>query len=227
MRLSRGARLLAVCLAAFSAVAFASEIAAGRLLIAKRDLTDPNFAETVILLTSYDREGAMGLILTRPVNVRVSRVFPEIPKASGRRDHVLAGGPVQRNAIFALVRSQEQFDDSKRVLGEVYLATSRSSFEKAIGEEMDSSAFRVYAGYSGWGPRQLDREMEMGAWAVLGATPDLVFDPDPEGLWFKLIKRTELSIAQRVDQPVSELYSMVSAITRKVQEGRITRIPHR
>ncbi len=215
-----------VCLLFASLAARAADLAAGRLLIAKRDLTDPNFLETVILLTNYNEEGAMGLVLTRPAGLPVSRVFPEIPKAKDRTDSILRGGPVQRTAIFALVRSKEKFDDAKRVFADVHLATSKSSFDRAISTEMTASEFRVYAGYSGWGPGQLDREMAMGAWAVLVATPEIVFDPDPEGLWRKLIRRTELSIAQKIDQPVSELYPTVSATARKIQEGRAARIPY-
>lgn len=219
-------RAFAACALFASSSAVAADLAAGRLLIAKRDLTDPNFLETVILLTSYNEEGAMGLVLTRPANVPLSRVFPEFPKAKERSDTILAGGPVQRTAIFALVRGKEKFDDAKRVFADVHLATSKTSFEKAFSNDLKPAEFRVYAGYSGWGPGQLDRELAMGAWAVLGATAEIVFDPDPEGLWRKLIRRTELNIAQRIDRPVSELYPTVSATAREIQERRSARIPH-
>lgn len=213
-----------ILLLAFATSGFA--VAPGQLLIAKRDLTDPNFAETVILLTKYGEDGAMGLVLTRPAGLSLARVFPEIEKAKQRRDVILRGGPVQRNAIFGLVRSKQKFSDAERIFADVHLATSRKALEQAFAEDLEAPAFRVYAGYAGWGPGQLDRELDLGAWAVLGATPEFVFDPDPEGLWRKLIRRTELSVAKVwIDQPVSTLYPSVSGITGQNEKGYSTRVP--
>src|SRR5262245_30650641 len=84
------------------------DLAAGKFLIAKRDLTDPNFAETVVLLIRYDEKGAMGLIVNRPTKVPLSKVFADIPAAKGRKDPVYLGGPVGLEGALGLLRASKQ-----------------------------------------------------------------------------------------------------------------------
>lgn len=167
----------------------------GIFLVAARELSDPNFAETVVLVHRYDRTGAMGLIVNRRLDeLPLTRVFPSLP-ASSRRGW--EGGPVSRSGALALVRSTAKPDETAElVVGDVYLLNSRSALERALEKGPAEATLRVYLGYAGWGPRQLDGEVALGGWHIFPATVGEVFDAAPGTLWKRLIRRTELSIAR-------------------------------
>lgn len=177
------------------------DLAAGKFLIASRDLNDPNFAETVILLVSFDeKQGAMGLVVNRRTDVPLSRVFENLKAARGRDDPAYVGGPVELNSVLALVKSSDPPDQAKRVFGDVYLVATKTQLEKALAAGTGPEAFRVYVGYAGWGPGQLEHEIDLGGWHVLQADAANVFHADPESLWKRMIQRTETQFA-RLDPP--------------------------
>jgi putative transcriptional regulator len=178
-------------------------LAAGKFLIAGKDLGDPNFAQTVVLLTKYDKRGAMGLIINRPTRLRLASVFDKVPAAKDRTDPVYSGGPVGREGALALVRADKKPPDSEPVLADIYLTNSIGVIEKMLNENAPSADLRVFLGYSGWGPGQLESEMERGAWHVLPADLGSIFDPKPETLWRRLFRRTDLQIAYRRLSPPS------------------------
>jgi putative transcriptional regulator len=170
-----------------------NDLADGRLLIARRSLPDPNFESAVVLLIHYDKEkGAMGLVLNRRTTLPIYRVFPDRAELRSRKDTVFSGGPVERSAVFALLRSSEKPSTAQRVINDVYLVTAKVDLDKAAG---GSNEFRVFLGYSGWSPSQLEREVEIGTWHILPAETKLVFDSEPETMWMRLIARTEMRMA--------------------------------
>jgi putative transcriptional regulator len=184
------------------ATAFAQELegnklAPGRFLVASRDLGDPNFAETVVLLIDYnDEAGAMGLIINRRSDVAVSRVLRELKSAKGRADPIYLGGPVEPSSVFALLRAAKKpADAARRVFADVYLISSREFLEKTLASSVDENAFRAYLGYAGWSRDQLEHEVELGAWRVLPPDAATVFHADPDSVWMRLFRRTELRIA--------------------------------
>ncbi len=171
------------------------EPAVGRLLIARPQLPDPNFAESVVLILQYDEDkGAMGLIINRRTKVPLSRVFPQVKGA--KADLVYEGGPVGTSSAQALLRSTEKPEGAVRVLGDVWATGSKERIEKSVTAGDASATFRLYAGYGGWGPGQLEHEIELGGWSVLRATAALVFDDDPDSLWQRLQHQTETRIAR-------------------------------
>src|ERR1700677_3003594 len=98
------------------------DLAVGRLLVASRDLGDPNFAKTVILLVHYDEDkGAVGLVLNKRTDVPISRVFHDLKEASGRSDPVYIGGPVELSSVLALLKSPAKPEGADKVFGDVYL----------------------------------------------------------------------------------------------------------
>ncbi|MBI1788421.1 MAG: YqgE/AlgH family protein [Acidobacteria bacterium] len=171
------------------------DLAAGKFLVASRDLTDPNFAETVVLLVNYDENGAMGLIVNRRTRVPLSRVFDELKEAKGRADPVHVGGPVSRTGVLALLRSRTKPEEARSVFADVYMISTKTLLEQTLAAGAESSAFRVYLGYSGWGPGQLENEVELGGWHIFRGEAATVFDPDPDAVWPRLIKKTELRLA--------------------------------
>jgi len=172
------------------------DLGAAKLLVASRDLADPNFAETVVLLVRHDAEGVVGLILNRRTDVPLSRVFEGLKGAQGRSDPVYLGGPVERPAAFGLLQSQSKLEGAEHIFGRVYLITTKTLFEQTISARPDPGVFHVYLGYAGWTHDQLRQEVELGAWFIFQADARTVFDSDPDSLWSQMIGKTELKLAR-------------------------------
>lgn len=173
------------------------DLAAGKLLVASRDLGDPDFVETVVLLVHYDAQGAVGLILNRRTNVPLSRVFDQLNGAKDRSDPIYLGGPVETAVVFALLRSTSKVEGAEQIFGGVYFISTKTLFEKAISARPDPGALRVFLGYAGWDNEQLRKEVELGAWFIFPADTRTVFNSDPDSLWRQMIKKTELKLAGR------------------------------
>jgi putative transcriptional regulator len=175
----------------------AADLGPGSLLVASRDLGDPNFATSVVLLVRYDEdeEGVVGLVINRQTRVTISRALEGIKGSRGRTDYVYAGGPVGRSGLLALVRSRAKIENAERVFGDVKLLSHKVQLEKVLSGTAGPGTFRAYVGYAGWTVPQLKAEIELGAWHVFPPDADLVFDPNPDGLWLRLIRRTETQVA--------------------------------
>jgi putative transcriptional regulator len=167
----------------------AEELAAGKFLVASRDLGDPNFQETVVLLTRYGEKGAMGLIVNRPTQIAVKRFLPTLKFT----ESVYFGGPVELNGVMGLQPTESH--TAEKILSGVYLLIGSAAIEKAVTTP-GSKGLRIFAGYSGWSPGQLEREMKLGGWHVFAGDAQIVFSARPESVWQKLIRRTELVIAR-------------------------------
>ena len=164
----------------------ARDLATGKILVARRSLVDPNFAETVILLVQHDDDGTAGLILNRQTKIPLSKLSTEMESAKGRTDRLYHGGPVEPAGIMALVRSRTKPDDAKSVVEDVYVISSKAALEKTVASGAAASTFRIYLGYAGWDAGQLAWELKMDAWDVLPPNPAIVFDAHPETLWPRL-----------------------------------------
>ena len=157
----------------------------GHLLIAIPDLGDPNFSKTVVLLFQHSQEGASGLILNRPSDSPVSAVWE---KVAGERcdcqDWVLVGGPVQ-GPLIALHSSIALSETQVLPAGDesslpVYISLERENLDALVRQE--KQPFKIFCGYAGWGPGQLESEVEQGGWLTLKANSEHVFN-SPDGLW--------------------------------------------
>ncbi len=171
-------------------------LAAGQILVARRSLEDPNFAETVIVLVQVDEDGILGLIINRQTKVPVSRLARDLRGAQGRSEPLYLGGPVATTGIMGLIRTGTKLEEAKHVFGDVYMISSKPAVEKAIASSSDSKTFRLYLGYAGWDSGQLEWEMGMDAWDVLPANAGTVFDPHPETLWTRLVGQEDLRMAR-------------------------------
>ena len=170
-----------------------SDLSAGKLLVARRGLGDPNFLESVVLLFAYaEKNGAAGLILNRQSRVSVRRVLPDLPTPQRPEAVVFLGGPVAPTEIRGLLRSPLVPSGALRVLPGVSLVSSRDALDQAVGEGATAERLRVYAGYAGWSPGQLEREIERGDWHVTDADVAAVFAADPEKVWPDQIRRTDV-----------------------------------
>jgi putative transcriptional regulator len=171
-------------------------LAAGKFLVASRDLLDPNFAETVVVLVRYEEDGVLGLIINRRTQVPIARVFPELPESiKTRSDPLYTGGPVARTMALALLRSRARLEGTEPVFADVSLVSSKSLLQKTMAAGTGPSTFRLYAGYSGWTAKQLQGEIALGGWHIFPGDASMVFDSDPESVWPRLIRKTEQRIA--------------------------------
>jgi putative transcriptional regulator len=160
--------------------------ARGRFLVANRSLRDPTFSETVVLLVDYDQNGALGVVVNRPTDVPLTVALPEVEELNKRKDLVFLGGPVARDRMVILLRAAAAPPQSVLVFDQVYATGSLSALRQSIGE---GESVRAYAGYAGWGPGQLDAEVERGDWLIGPADSKAIFDDPPSGLWTRFIER--------------------------------------
>lgn len=195
------------------------DLEAGKILVADRKLRDPNFLEAVILLAKYDDEGTVGIIVNRQTDVSIARVLSDWREARGRKDPVFLGGPVEKGTMLALVRSAGKIDNAEPILRDVHFVADRDQMQKHLASGAAQDKFRLYLGYAGWGPEQLETEIEAGAWHVMPASAKLVFDPEPDTLWARLIAKTETRIARSPGQPVVQreqrLISWIAPMQRR------------
>lgn len=150
----------------------------GRLLIASPALIDPNFDRAVVLMTEHSAEGAMGIVLNRPAEAPAAGVLPQLEEIAGD-DRVFVGGPVQPEAIVLLA----EFADPSAA---AWIVVADAGFED-LGDAVRRGRF--YAGYSGWGPGQLEAEMEQDSWIVEAPMPAELFPDDPDTLWADVLAR--------------------------------------
>jgi len=168
-----------------------AELRAGSFLVARRDLPDPNFARSVVLLLRHDERASMGLVVNRRAHLELGELFPDQKSSPHGAEPVFWGGPVGTTGVLALWRARQE-TEAEQIIPGVYLVATKTLLKKKLAEPGDPGRLRVYLGYCGWGPSQLLRELEIGAWHVMRADERLVFDPEPETLWQRLIARTEL-----------------------------------
>jgi putative transcriptional regulator len=157
----------------------------GHLLVAGPGLVDPNFWRTVVLVGEHSEEGALGVVLNRSSETSVEEALPELALLADEMGVVHVGGPVQPSAVVVLADFAETERAESLVVESVGFLPSEVEPD-ALGQLRRA---RVYVGYAGWGPGQLDGELEEGSWIVEPALPDDVFTDDPGGLWSGVLRR--------------------------------------
>ena len=165
-----------------AANALAQTSAGGMFLVATPQLRDPRFAETVVLVLSHGREGAIGVVVNRPTWVEPEVLFPDVNFFRRYRGAVYFGGPVARTSALFLVRDGGLVD-GEPIVDDIHVTADVDEVLENLPTGTDQRALRVYAGYTGWGPGQLDREISAGDWQVTPASGDLIFTPEPTSLW--------------------------------------------
>jgi putative transcriptional regulator len=157
----------------------------GHLLVAGPALVDPNFRRTVVLVGEHTEEGALGVVLNRASDATVLEAVPELSGLVDGLERVHVGGPVQQTAIVVLA----DFVDPEQAGALVLDSVGFLPAEVDPDEIGDLRRARVFAGYAGWGPGQLEDELEEGSWIVEPALPDDVFTGDPDDLWSDVLRR--------------------------------------
>src|SRR5262245_56125242 len=180
---------LALALAVPLAAPAAERAANAIFLIASEDLKDPNFRETVVLVTQPRQGGPWGVIINRPLSQRLSEIFTDQETLKGRKETVFFGGPVQREGLVFVVRSSVPPPRSVALLRDVYFTGDVEWIEAQFKRPDPTRDMRVYAGHAGWAPGQLQSEIERGGWHIHPADAETVFDTEASRIWPELIER--------------------------------------
>ncbi len=167
----------------------AGPVANGIFLIARPGMKDPNFSKTVVLVTLPKGGAPLGVIINRPLKQRLADLFPDFKTLKGKTDPIYFGGPVELPLVSFVVRSTKTPDGALPVLHDVYFSTSHELFEKLMKRPNPTANVRVFAGYSGWAPGQLQTEIKRGGWYTLPADANTIFNTDPAKMWDKLVER--------------------------------------
>ena len=175
--------------AAAPPIAEKPRLGAGVFLVANRGLQDPNFFHTVILITHFDETGTAGLIVNRRLPLAAAEVLPALGKLDPDAGHLHLGGPVAINSLQFLVRVEAGIESAVKIFSDIYLIARRETLEDLLAGRITGTALRLFAGYAGWGPGQLETELLRGVWYLTEAEPDYVFSKSPESVWPELIDR--------------------------------------
>lgn len=178
-------------------------LAKGQFLVASRDLRSPTFSETVVLLLFHGDTGAIGLIINKPMNVKPSDALPRVDGLAEYRGNLYLGGPVETGTMHTLLRMNNPPQPAVEILEGVHLA----SLEEALltDSSSDPAYLRLYVGYAGWAPGQLENELARGDWHIRQATEEQVFTDDPDAVWQNLIPpqlyQAALGGSERLSRP--------------------------
>jgi putative transcriptional regulator len=161
----------------------------GRLLVATPDLADPNFFRTVVLVLEHSDEGALGVVLNRPSPATaVEDPLPAWAPLAVDPSVIFVGGPVQPQAAIGLARRADRAEpDGFAPLSDELGTVDLERHPAEVAPRVDR--LRVFAGYSGWGPHQLETELEAGGWFVVDADPSDLWTAEPDTLWRVVLRR--------------------------------------
>jgi putative transcriptional regulator len=163
----------------------------GKFLVASRDLNDPNFAESVILLLDYNENGALGVIINRPTEIALTELLPEVKALRKRKDVAHLGGPVARNMMMILTQTAKPPPKAQMVFADIYLISQQTELDQVFQTNGKKAKVRAYVGYAGWAAGQLDMEVMRGGWLIVPAEAALIFDKALDQVWPELIRRGE------------------------------------
>lgn len=185
-------RLILATLTLLPAALFAQDAPQARpngvFLVARETMLDPNFRQTVVLATQTPDGGTVGVVLNRPSSRKLADFLRDPVPSENYRDRVFAGGPVMRQVIVAVFEADSvPTETAFRVQHTLWLSMHPGTIERLLTSK--DVRYRLYAGFSGWAPRQLEGELLRAGWHVLPVDARTVFRAETETLWQDLINR--------------------------------------
>ena len=159
---------------------------AGQLLVAAPSMGDPRFERAVILVIQHDRTGALGIVINKPIGERpLASLLEALGQKGGdaqTKVRIFSGGPVQPE-VGLVLHSADYRRPETVVVNDRLSVTSSIEILRDLGAKKGPAKFLVAFGYAGWGPHQLEHEIEQGAWGSAEAEPGLIFDEDKDNVW--------------------------------------------
>ena len=173
----------------------------GRLLVASPLMGDPHFERSVILMIQHNEDGAFGVVLNNQSDTSVEKMLPSWSKLASAPASLFLGGPVAPESLIGLARvvekTNKRFQPLVENVGPIDLDQEQGELYQNV------KAIRLFAGYSGWGPKQLETELTLGAWFVLDADPGDAFITEPDQLWSFVLRRQHGPIAWLANYPTN------------------------
>jgi putative transcriptional regulator len=153
------------------------------LLIARDELPDPNFADSILLVMNNLAPGPIGIIINRPTPVPVSHLFPDLKPLAQVRDKIYFGGPVDLASVWFLFRAAKPPAHAVHACDDVYLSADRALLLQLLGRSKPMDGLRIFLGHAGWAPGQLESEIERGDWTSKRAEMEAIFSGKSEHPW--------------------------------------------
>ena len=153
------------------------------LLIARDDLPDSNFADSVVLVMNNLGPAPVGIIINRPMPIPVSRLFPDLKRLAPMRDKVYFGGPVGFGSVWFLFRAATPPEHAIQACDGVYLSADRQLLLQLLGRDKPMDSLRIFVGHAGWAPGQLEAEIEQRDWTLKRAETEAIFSGKSEHPW--------------------------------------------
>ena len=170
-------------------------------LVARPGMPDPNFRETVVLVVQAEGGGeATGVIINRPTDRSLAEILPG-DRFSRFTDPIFFGGPVAQQGLFALFQSDKYSGAALPMLPEIWLAVLPDSVDGLVNKPPEK--IRFFSGYAGWGPGQLQGELDRGDWLVTDADAKTIFRTDTSQLWQDLVRRARAVHARAASTAIS------------------------
>ncbi len=153
------------------------------LLLAHDDVSDPDFADSVVLVMNNLGPAPIGIIVNRPTSLPVSRLFPKLKSLAQLPDKVYFGGPVEVESVWFLVRAATPPAHAVQTCPGVYLSADRDLLMQLLAREKPMEGLRIFVGHAGWAPGQLEAEISHGFWSLKTADADAIFNGKSEFPW--------------------------------------------
>jgi len=176
--------LFALCAISWATPADKAKPLTTILLVARAELHDPSFKDSIVLVMNHIGPSPAGVIINRPTRIPVSRVFPELETLAQLDDKVYFGGPVETQSVSFLFRFDKPPEKPAiEVLDGIYFSTNRELLRQLLGRDKPMESLRIFVGFSGWARGQLEGEIARGDWALEPANATTIFDPKSQHPW--------------------------------------------
>ncbi|HTN93652.1 MAG TPA: YqgE/AlgH family protein [Gallionella sp.] len=157
------------------------------LLVASKQMTDPRFRRSVLVVTSHGNTGPIGVIVNRPQDIKLGKIFPDYPAA--RDMDLFYGGPVYIRQVTYLVRGSKAVSGALTISSNIYLAYDLQTLDELLSGKRGYKDLRVMHGMASWAPGQLEYEVKIGSWYVLPLDEEIIFSHSPADMWQELYNR--------------------------------------
>jgi len=164
-------------------------------LVSRPDMNDPNFHDSVVLLTRSGPLGAVGVIVNRRTDVPLARALPEAESRLGPDDRLFFGGPVGPAVMSFVFRASGPREGALKIAEGAYASSNQDLIKELIARDRPTEGLRVFAGLAGWAPGQLEDEINRGDWRKLPVDAHMLFDVKPELMWTELDRRASATLA--------------------------------
>ena len=172
----------------------------GNFLLSEPFLTDPNFWRSVVLLTEHNEDGSFGFVLNRPTGYQLNEVAPELPRLDAP---VYMGGPVQKDSLHFLHRIDALKPSGEEIIPGIWWGGDYGLLQSLMEKgEIDPEHIRFFIGYAGWGPEQLEGEMEQKTWILSPGRVSFTFSQDPQNLWRNILRTMGTKYQMMSNYPV-------------------------